>query len=257
MSDGDSEQPLGGSSPTHKMDAAPIPHSYNLAASMGVSSHKVQVMKASFFTDPSTSSIHPTNQYTSALTSPYQLGGNVRRGLLLNGSTPPLFKQPAMPRPQQHQLQSQQEESSFSLLSPSMPDLTSPPVTPTVVPHGLMPYALLPETVTDCYCTCAKSRDLGLAFGRSFRTGWGPHWNFAHFGVVLSCKPHHKKQSAGLLRPLGLQKHLYSAIGPRDVVPFKINVEQLESSPHLTAEVLRGKPLPVSTVICVLCNNLT
>ena len=250
MSDGDSEQPLEGS-PTHEMDAAPIPHSYNLAASMGVSSHKVQVMKASFFTDPSASSIHPSNQYSSS----HQLSSNVRRGLLLNGSTPPLFKQPTMPQPQQNQLQSQ-EESPFSLLSPSMPDLTSPPVTSTVIPHGLMPYALLPDHVTDCYCTCVKSRDLGLAFGRSFRTGWGPHWNFAHFGAILSCKPHHKKQSAGLLRPLGLQKHLYSVIGPRDVVPFKINVEQLQSSPYLTPEGLRGKTLPVSTAMCVLCDNL-
>ena len=247
MSDGDSEHPLRESSPTHEMDTAPIPHSYNLAASMGVSSHKVQVMKASFFTDSSASSIHPSNQYTS---HHHQFTSNAER-LLLNGSTPPLFKQPTMPKP--YQLQSQEEESSFSLLSPSMPDLTSPPVTPTVVPQGLMPYTLLPDTVTDCYHTCVKSRDLGLAFGRSFRTGWGPQWNFAHFGMVLSCKPHHKKQSAGLLRPLGLQKHLYSAIGPRDVVPFKINVEQLQSSPHLTLVVLKGKPLTVSSAVCVYC----
>lgn len=247
MSDGDSEHPLGESSPTHEMDAAPIPHSYNLAASMGVSSHKVQVMKASFFTNPSTTSTHPSSQYTSH--HHHQLTSNAKRGLLLNGSTSPLFKQPTMPKPQQ--LQSLQEESSFSLLSPSMPDLTSPPVTPTAVPHGLMPYTLLPDTVTDCYNTCVKSRDLGLAFGRSFRTGWGPRWNFAHFGIVLSCKPHHKKQSAGLLRPLGLQKHLYSAIGPRDVVPFKINIEQLRSSPHLTLEVLKGKAITVSTAMCV------
>ena len=49
MSDGDVEQPLR-ESPTHEIGTAALPHSYKLAASIGVSSHKVQVMKASFFT---------------------------------------------------------------------------------------------------------------------------------------------------------------------------------------------------------------
>ena len=251
MSDGDPEQPLGGSSPTHEMDAAPIPHSYNLAASMGVSSHKVQVMKASFFTDQSASSIHPTNQYRSPLAS--QKASNVRKGLLLNGGISPLFKQPVVPRTQQNQFRLQQEESPFSLLSPSIPDLTSPPMTSAVVTRGLMPYGLLPDAITDYYRTCFNQRDLGLAFGRSFRTGWGPRWNFAHLGIVLSCKPHHKKQSAGLLRPLGLQNHLYLATGQRDVVPFKVNIEQLKSSPYLTPEELKGKLLPVSVAVIVYC----
>ena len=248
MSDDNSEQHLR-ESPTHEMDAAPIPHSYNLAASMGVSSHKVQVMKASFFTDPSTS-IHPSNQYSSTLMSQQH-----PRGLLLNGSTPPLlFKQPAVLKPQQQQLQPQQEESPFSLLSPlSIPDLSSPPVTSAGVPQGLMPFALLPESVTDCFRTCVRSRDLGLAFGRSFRTGWAPHWNFVHFGIAVSSKPYHKKPSGGLLRPLGLQKHLYSASGPKDIVPFKITLEQLRSSPYLTPEGLRGKALSVSTGLHPYC----
>lgn len=245
MSDSDSVQQLK-ESPTHEMDAAPIPHSYNLAASMGVSSHKVQVMKASFFTDQS-NGIHSSNQYTSALTSQqHHFAGTARKGLLLNGSTPPLFKQTAVSMTQQNELQHQQEESPFSLLSPSVPDLTSPPVTSTVVPQGLMPFALLPQAVSDCYHTCVANRCLGLSFGRSFRMGWGPSWCFCHFGITASSKPHHKKPSAGLLRPLGLQKHLYSAIGPRDVVPFKINVEQLQSSPFLTPEGLKGKALSVS-----------
>ena len=251
MSDGDPEQPLGGSSPIHEMDAAPIPHSYNLAASMGVSSHKVQVMKASFFTDPSATGIHPTNQYRSPLSS--QKASNVRRGLLLNSGTSPLFKQPFAPRLQQNQFELQQEESPFSLLSPSIPDLTSPPMAPAVVTHGLIPYKLLPDAITDCYRTCVNQADLGLASGRSFRTGWGLCWNFFHFGIVLSCKPHHKKQSAGLLRPLGLQKHLYSAAGQGDVVPFKINIEKLQSTPYLTPEELRGKLLSVSIAVIVCC----
>ena len=247
MSDDTSEQSLR-ESPTHEMDATPIPHSYNLAASMGVSSHKVQVMKASFFTDPSTS-IQPGNQFTSPLSSQqrHHLTSNVRKGLLLNGSTSPLFKQPVMPRAQQNQLQSLQEESSFSLLSPSIPDLSSPPVTSTIVPHGLIPLTMLPELV-GCH-SCVNNRDLGLAFGRSFRTGWGPCWRFAHFGITLGSKPHHKKASSGLLRPLGLQKHVHSSIGPRDVVPFKIHLEQMQSSPYLTPQGLRGKTLPVSIVL--------
>ena len=244
MSDNDSEQHLR-ESPIQEMDAAPIPHSYNLAASMGVSSHKVQVMKASFFTDPS-ASIRPSHQYTTVQTSQKH-----QRGFLLNGSTPPLFKQPAMPKPVQQQLQFQQEESSFSLLSPSsIPDLSSPPVTSAVVPQGLSPFTLLPETVNECYRTCVANRDLGLAFGRSFRTGWVPHWQFAHFGITLSSKPRHKKQ-AGLFRPLGLQKHLYSAIGPKDVVPFNINLEKLQSSPYLMPEELKVKRLSVRVVLCM------
>ena len=109
----------------------------------------------------------------------------------------------------------------------------------------------LPESVSDCYHTCVRNRnrDLGLAFGRSFRTGWGPCWKFAHFGIA---KPHHKKSSTGgLLRPLGLQKHLYTAIKPRDVVPFNINLEQLQSSVYLTPEGLKGKNLQVSFMLCV------
>ena len=255
MSDNDSEQHLR-ESPTHEMDAAPIPHSYNLAASMGVSSHKVQVMKASFFADPSTN-----NQYTTALSSQRH-----QRGFLLNGSTPPLFKQPGVSKPAQQQLQLQQEESPFSLLSPSMPDLSSPPVTSTVMPQGLIPFALQSEAVNDSYRTCVVNedlrQDLGQAFERSFRTGWAPHWHFAHFGITLSSKPHHKKpSSSGLFRPLGLQKHLYSAIGPKDVVPFKISLEKLQSSPYLMPEELKEKRLSVSyyIVCCVrvcVCDNL-
>lgn len=249
MSDGDSEQPLR-EDPTDEMDAAPIPYSYGLAASMGVSSRKVQVMKASFFTNPS-SSIHPSNKYTSTLASQqHQPTGSVRKGLLLNASTPPLFKQPVMPQPKQNWLQSQQEESPFSLLSPSVPDLSSPTVMSTVAPQGLMPFALLPESVSDHYHTCVRNTELGLAFGRSFRTGWGLCWQFAHFGTALSSKPQHKKSSTGsLLRPLGLQKHLYTATRPRDVVPFNVNLEQLQSSVYLAPEGLKGKTLQVSFVL--------
>ena len=57
LSDGDVEQPLR-ESPTHEMDAATPLHSYKLAPSIGVSSHKVQVMKASFFTQWNKKKVH-------------------------------------------------------------------------------------------------------------------------------------------------------------------------------------------------------
>ena len=46
----------------------------------------------------------------------------------------------------------------------------------------------------------AQINDVGLAFGRSSATGWGPHWRFASFGLPVSRRRVHHKKSSGLLR---------------------------------------------------------
>jgi len=253
MSDGDVGQPLR-ESPAHEMDAAPPPHSYKLAASMGVSSHKVQVMKASFFTQQAPSPIHPRSPYSPALQSQNLFtGSNISHRespiVASSGMTrSPLFK-PFIASTTAQQVQQQQEESPpFSLLSPSMPEpLSSPELSSTTVPEGLQPLSQLPELVKDSYCANGPMNDLGLAFGRSFTTGWGPHWRFSHFGPPVGSKRVRNQKSSGLLRGLGIQKHLYPAPGPDDVVPFNVTLEQVQPSPYLSPEALGNKTLSVRT----------
>ena len=254
MSDGDVEQPLR-ESPAHEMDAAAPPHSYKLAASMGVSSHKVQVMKASFFTQQAPPTSHPRSPYSPAVQSRNLFSGssNVshRESPIVAGSGithSPLFKPFTSSTAQQHVQQQQEESPPFSLLSPSVPEpLSSPVLSSATVPEGLQPLSQLPDLVRDSYFANGQINDFGLAFGRSFTTGWGPHWRFAHFGPPVGTRRVRHQKSSGLLRGLGVQKHVYPTLGPDDVVPFNVTLERMQPSPYLCPEALGNKTLPVRT----------
>lgn len=175
----------------------PLPVSQQLAATMGVRAHRVQVMKASFFGQE-----EPQKQ---SLVSP-QLG---RQGLLKGSKrTTPLVQ--TTPLAQRTTVEIGHTPSTTALQAQSAA-LFAKHDLHTLVPH-------------DDSLMKGRERhiaDLGLYMGRSFRAGWGPHWTLAHSGVQLSRS---QVKSRGLFNGLGTSAASESAGLPVRAVLERIAV---------------------------------
>ena len=153
----------------------PLPVSQQLAATMGVQSHRVQVMKASFFGQEE----QPQRVHTPLLQRQGLLRGSHQRTTPLIQTTPLSHRTVDISHtPPSTSLQAQ----SAVLLAKH--DLR------TLVPHK---------------DSLAKKRerhiaDLGLFMGRSFRVGWGPNWTLSHSGAQLS---HSQARSSSLFSGFG------------------------------------------------------
>lgn len=175
----------------------PLPVSQQLAATMGVRAHRVQVMKASFFGDE--------ESLKQCLTSP-QLG---RQGLLKGSKrTNPLVQT----APLAQQTMKIGHTPSTSALQAQSAALLAKHDLQTLVPY------------TDSLMKGRERHiaDLGLFMGRSFRVGWGPHWTLSHSGDQLS---HSQVKSRGLFHGFG------SSVSESSGVPVRVVLERVAVVP--------------------------
>ncbi len=184
MSDDDGFEDAMGVADSYKPH--PLPMSQQLAATMGVRTHRVQVMKASFFGQE-----EPPKR---SQTPPLQLG---RQGLLRG----PQRITPLIPQttPLAQRTVNVNHTPPASVLQAQSSVL--------LANHGL-------QTLIPYKDSIVKGRerhiaDLGLFMGKSFRVGWGPHWSLSHSGVQLSrSQVHSGSMFGGFGRPVSASSGL-------------------------------------------------
>ena len=153
----------------------PLPVSQQLAAAMGVQSHRVQVMKASFFGQEE----KPQHIRTPPLQRQGLLRGTHQKTTPLVQTTP---------------------------LSHRTTDIShTPPSTSLQAQSAVLLAKHDLRTLVPYENSLVRNRerhiaDLGLFLGRSFRVGWGPNWTLSHSGAQLS---HSQTKSSSLFSGFG------------------------------------------------------
>ena len=217
----------------------PVLPSQQLASSMGVNTHRVQVMKASFF---GASEEKPQPK-------PFLLSTS-QPSLFQTTTTPSslLGEQTATPMPSlQLSSSSSRRRTPIQLLSSRLHWSGSGRTTPTtsLTPAGLidktssLPHPAVSSMQAQAAAIMAKHNlsllippskslvsdktsnmaDAGLMLGRSFRVGWGPNWTMAHSGFQIS----HSANS----KSFGLFSAPSRYPGDGEGLPLRVVVEQV------------------------------
>lgn len=184
----------------------PVLPSQQLASSMGVNAHRVQVMKASFF-GASNEKTQPKPFLLTTSQPPLFHTTTTPSSLLGEQSTTPM---PAIPLSSS----SSRRRTPLQLLSSRLHWSGSGRTTPTtsLTPAGpidktsSLPHPAVSSMQAQAAVIMAKHNlsllvspskslisdktsnvaDAGLMLGRSFRVGWGPNWTLAHSGFQMS-----------------------------------------------------------------------
>ena len=207
------------------LGSGPLPPSQQLVSAMGVSTHRVQVMKASFFADSSPSTRLP--RMTRAAPRPARLL-NVS---LLNAADTSL-PSPISAAPDEPMMADVQ---NFEPPPSTLHTSTHPPPLPSTLhtaalqaqsavymaKHDLC--TLVPLERSVCRDRLGLVADMGLTLGRSFRVGWAPHWLLCHAGqqLTVSATP-----------PSSLFSQPSGAALPIRAVVEKVNASSVVRSEH-------------------------
>lgn len=226
----------------HVTMTRPLAPSHHLATTLGLDTHRIQVMKASFFTDLDSISqdhlryVPPTK---TALLQP----GNMSH---TQPPAPPIQRDHMstnlFPRP---------SVETFPTLGsiPISPDLTasSLPRQPEQVAHSgpyhiVPPSQVIPQQKVDFIVPLEKSiicnktgllADAGVTFGRSFRVGWGPNWSLSHTGFQLAAP------LPQILPPQTVYAPVTSSHDDKEAgLKFRVTMEKLDASPWMKDELL-------------------
>lgn len=220
----------------------PVFPSQELASSMGVSTHRVQVMKASFF----------GASEERAQPKPFLLGSSQPPLFQTTTTHSPLLGEHPTATPISAALQlssaSSRRHTPLQLLSSRMhwsgsgrttPTSSLTPAGPIDKPPSSLPHPavsslqaqaavimakhnlslLVPPTKSLVADKTSNVADAGLMMGRSFRVGWGPNWTLAHSGFQIS----HSADS----RSFGLFSAASRYPGDGEGLPLRVLVEQV------------------------------
>ncbi len=258
------DQPSVGVVNSDKPHLPPPPVTEHLVSTMGLSTHRMQVMKASFF-GTADASIPAPNAFTSSK-SRHVASARVPSGHfappkpLQNGFSPTLLKGDA-----HHQLRPPHPHVSFDSRADSKLEasyLEQSELSSSLYMDGLpaAPDTLRQSTVSAMHAQSAlitarhdlnslvagdkslvqgKTRlvaDSGLFLGRSFRVGWGPNWTLAHSGTSVSpvqsdpeAEVRHQPLFSSPL-PVGRTR---DARGSSGVLPLRVVIERVDVSTAL------------------------
>uniref|UniRef100_A0A8C1EHK0 Nuclear pore complex protein Nup98-Nup96 n=1 Tax=Cyprinus carpio carpio TaxID=630221 RepID=A0A8C1EHK0_CYPCA len=211
----------------------PVSASSQIASSMGINPHTLQIMKASLFAEDDECDLF---QEHALLQTKFTSGG----GLFSQLPEAPFSGIP------QKLSKSLASESPWPLLGPSFL-LPAPPPEPTLRTVGAR--RLGGPVPLESSITLGKGRllmDAALFRGRSFRVGWGPNWTLVHCGDQLSVTEAMKEQSAEIMGFGFLPKPTKSK--PITESPFKVRMEQVVGlEPKQSAEslALYHRPLEI------------
>ena len=226
----------------HVAMTRPLAPSHHLATTLGLDTHRIQVMKASFFTDFDSLSQDHLRYVPPAKTTLLQPGSIS----YIQPTAPPiqrdLVSTKLFPRP---------PVETFPTLG-SIP--TSPHLSPSPLPgqpeqvihsgpyHTVPPSQIIPHQKVDFIVPLETSivsnktgllADAGITFGRSFRVGWGPNWSLSHTGFQLA---------APLPQILPPQSVFTAHTSSHDCeemgLKFHVAIEKLDASPWMKDELL-------------------
>ncbi|KAM9451702.1 nuclear pore complex protein Nup98-Nup96-like isoform 2-T2 [Clarias gariepinus] len=221
----------------------PISASSQIASSLGINPHTLQIMKASLFAgddDCDLFSEHLPSKLLEEVASPRLLLGKAQARLSVGGllqskftSGGGMFSQlPEIPFGAISQKLSKPAatESPWPSLSTS---IILPPPAPEVTLRTVGARRLGGPVPLDNSVTRGKGRllmDAALYMGRSFRVGWGPNWTLVHCGNPLSTSSESKDQN---------KEDMSFSFLPRPVKtrqitdgPFKVHIEQVVGLEH-------------------------
>ncbi|OWF51062.1 Nuclear pore complex protein Nup98-Nup96 [Mizuhopecten yessoensis] len=179
------------------------PASHRLAASMGVSAHSMQMMKASFFGDEEqhqagdgdmaaekrreTTDKHGPSLFSSAYKSkcmsPVKLSQMPQTTDFREqqGMFPPRIHTPEPIRPAKKNFQYPPVAEHMTLASGMRPEDFPQKIVGSRVMREIPEYSK-----SEMYGKQSLNKDAALFMGRSFRVGWGPHWTLAHCGTPIT-----------------------------------------------------------------------
>ncbi|XP_051956163.1 nuclear pore complex protein Nup98-Nup96-like isoform X2 [Xyrauchen texanus] len=230
----------------------PVSASSQIASSMGINPHTLQIMKASLFTEDDECEPFQENGSSKVLLSGIgrtSIGGLLQAKFTLGGG---LFSQlteapfGGIPQKLGKTVASEAPWPSFGpsfLLLPPPPE----PILRTVGARRLGGPVPLESSIT-----VGKGRllmDAALFKGRSFRVGWGPNWTLVHCGDQISITEAMKEQAAEIMGFGFLPKPTKSKHDPGMIQSlFKVLVEQvvgLEHKESAESLALYHKPLEI------------
>ncbi|XP_069129368.1 nuclear pore complex protein Nup98-Nup96-like isoform X2 [Argopecten irradians] len=179
------------------------PSSHRLAASMGVSTHSMQMMKASFFGDEEktpggdgdmasekrsdTTDKHGPSLFSSAykskFMSPVKLSQMPQTTDFREqqGMFPPRIHTPEPIRPAKKNFQYPPVAEHMILASGMKPEDLPQKIVGSRVQREIPEFSK-----SEMYGKQNMIKDAALFMGRSFRVGWGPNWTLAHCGTPIT-----------------------------------------------------------------------
>ena len=260
------------------------PPSHQFASAMGLNTHRMQVMKASFFSSssteggvPTTSATRPTGrgrptvsarpfpsqpsrpQFSTAIPSPPS--SLLRRDLLSSNPLQASLNHSFSAANRSVTTEDRTEPVSNiprldTVLPPSLGPL--PPFLPTQPAlNSLQAQSSLVSSRHDLLSLVPLRRslergkqrlvaDMGLFLGRSFRVGWGPNWTLAHSG---------SRTGSGSTPSSGIGPPLFTALsgvatetGSHTNQPLKVLVEKLHVSRFTETEIIEESNSVVSSL---------
>ncbi len=196
----------------------PPPAAEHFVSTMGLSTHRMQVMKASFFgAEDIVSPVPPSRPLTSTGKGRHVVSARAASGRsapqqsLQNGLSPSaLLKRDAYPQPSHlsgfsdSRAESRLDTSYYEQLELSssvyqeshLASSRTLPHRPQTTVSALQAQTALITARHDLHTLVARENslvrgntrlvaDTGLFLGRSFRVGWGPNWTLAHSGTSI------------------------------------------------------------------------
>ena len=244
MSDDDEYKDAVDESVATEPHPLPVLPSQQLASSMGVSTHRVQVMKASFFgggeegerVQPKPfllgSSQPPLFQTT---TTPSSLLGEHQMATPLSAAALQLSSSSSRRHTPLQLLSSRMHWSGSGRTTPTSSLTPAGPIDkPSPLPHPAISSMqaqaavimakhnlslLVPPTRSLVSDKTSNMADAGLMLGHSFRVGWGPNWTLAHSGFQIS--------GSTDSRSFGLFSAASRYPGDGEGLPLRVLVEQV------------------------------
>lgn len=224
----------------HPLPAVP---SQELVSSMGVNTHRVQVMKASFFgaveerAQPKPFLFGTSQQplFQMAATPKSLLDEQTASSLSRQLSTSGLKRHTPL-----HLLSSSRLRwSGSSRTTPTSSQTPGGPMDRPSHPHHLAASSmqaqaavimakhnlslLVPPSKSLVSDKTSNVADAGLVMGRSFRVGWGPNWTLAHSGVQIS------HSAATNTKSFGLFSAGFNYPSDGEGLPLRVVVEQVHT----------------------------
>ena len=255
------------SAPSHPLP----PPSQQLASTMGLSTHDIQVMKASFFggeefpSHPSPSlyltgvgkplGVKPTSRPSSRLDN-HQSQFRLLKKDAFGAKIPTKFLTSAASSPDQSFV----ERTDRTAEATKQPFIQKAPFPPQPAPSLLQAQsaALMAKhnlhTLVPLEKSLVRGRsrlvaDASLFMGRSFRVGWGPNWTLVHSGFQVSPEPSTTSTSQ-LQQPLFTVvpsgAAVLSSSSSSSTLPLRVVVERLDVSPAMKPELREERGVEVS-----------
>lgn len=219
----------------------PLPSSQQMASHLGLDTHQMQIMKASFFG----SNVLDQRTHSKPLTQPHPqlqvsagFGAHSRITSQLPAQSHSLsfssssYQQP----PLSDSFRRRDHQRSTISMSPQ-PSLRPQPLSmqthtrPTLVLPKRNLNRLVPMSQSISNTKTGLVADHGLVFGRSFRVGWGPNWTLAHSGIRISQV---LPSGTTVTQPI-FNLSTTTSFGAEDSqgVKFRVLIEKVDASPWM------------------------